>query len=264
MKSVNSVVLLASILLLFTVSVANIYAQEYNDDDIKKEYYGYDNDDNKRYDEKSYYLKDDYYEPHKDGKKKDPTIKIKKELFVCEDIENVNPNDNTFNCNVFGDDGPDIADSPDSDRYVECNENRCPGIDESTFSGFVHKDVLMLQDLSSDGVTVDLDKFHYVVSEDELYERNGFGFLSGVFPFSECTAGFDEVINYAAILENNNGFQGFETENVLAIYDICILYDGDCQGTLHPGDEKICTIKNYIVSGGFSSDDNNDDSEPES
>ena len=258
MKSVYSVVLLASILFLSTASVANIYAQEYYGDDIKKESYGYDNnDDNQRYDEKSYYLKDDYYQPHKDGKKKDPTIKIKKELFVCEDISNVNPDNNTFDCNVLGDDGPNVADSPDSERYVECNENRCPGIDESTFSGFVHKDVLMVQDLSPDGVTVDLDKFHYVVSEDELDERNGFD-LFGAFPLSECSAGYDEVMSYATILENNNGFQGFDTENVLAIYNICVLYDGDCQGTLHPGDEKNCTIKNYIVSGVFSSENNND------
>ena len=255
MKSVYSVVLLASILLLSTASVANIYAQEYNDDDIKKESYGYDNDDNKRYDEKSYYLKDDYYKPHKDGKKKDPLVTIEKELFVCENIRFVDHGEGgTFACTV-PDEGSNIAAPPNDERYVECTEDRCPGIDESTFAAFLHKDLLFLQDLNSDGTTVALDKFHYTISEDEPDDRTGFGLGGSSLSLANCEAGFDEDTSYVTILERNG-------DQILTAYDICVLYDGDCQGTLHPGDEKTCTIKNYIVAGLFSVNEGNENDEP--
>ena len=46
---------------------------------------------------------------------------------------------------------------------------------------------------------------------------------------------------------------------MLLIY-ICVNYVGDCEGTIYPGEEKTCTIENYIVEGFIdplqSSDDN--------
>ncbi len=30
---------------------------------------------------------------------------------------------------------------------------------------------------------------------------------------------------------------------------MCVNYVGDCEGTIYPGEEKTCTIENYIYSG---------------
>ncbi|MGD1834608.1 MAG: hypothetical protein ACPKQO_02680 [Nitrososphaeraceae archaeon] len=39
------------------------------------------------------------------------------------------------------------------------------------------------------------------------------------------------------------------SETELVPYQICVLYEGDCQGTIHPGEVKECTVRNFIPSG---------------
>ena len=34
-------------------------------------------------------------------------------------------------------------------------------------------------------------------------------------------------------------------DNVI-ISDLCVNYVGECEGTIYPGEEKTCTIENYI------------------
>ena len=53
----------------------------------------------------------------------------------------------------------------DSGEYIPCNDEICPGIDESDFSVQIFKDVATIRDLSPEGTPVNLDKFHYTVTE---------------------------------------------------------------------------------------------------
>ena len=222
--------LLFAAILLIPATAFNAYAQEGYKEKMD-DYIKYDND----YDDNYQYNEKDNYGKHNDrDKKKSPKLTIKKELFVCDSILGNGQNDNgpgfSFTCS----DSNDIILPPNSDRYIECDESICPGIDESTFSVFVHKDVAFIQDLTDDGTIVNLDKFHYTVSEDELDERNG-------FDGNECAeAGFIEQLTYDRF---------FKVSNLDLEYDICVLYEGDCQGTIYPGEEKTCIVKNYIVEG---------------
>ena len=241
---VFNVFLFAAILLIpataFNANAQEEYMEKKNDD-----YGKYDNDYNDNYqynkdDHQKYYDTDlkksyntDYYKPHNE-KKKDPIVTIKKELFICDDVLNVElpsgGNSNEFDCFSDG------ALPPTDENYIECNDIICPGIDESTFSAFIHKDVATIKDLNPMGIPVNLAKFHYTVVEDELDDSNGFG--TG----EECAKYFTEILNY-------NGF--LEPLNLQFFYQICVLYEGDCEGIIYAGEEKICTIKNYIVSGEF-------------
>ena len=53
----------------------------------------------------------------------------------------------------------------DSGEYIPCNDEICPFIDESDFSAQIFKDVATYADLSPEGIPVNLDKFHYSVTE---------------------------------------------------------------------------------------------------
>ena len=130
----------------------------------------------------------------------------------------------------------------DSDEYIPCNDEICPFIDESDFSAQIFKDVATVRDLSPEGTPVNLDKFHYTVTERSIADR-----ISSDFP---CSAvGFTHDLFYDKVIDDR-----------FVCYDICVNYVGDCEGTIYPGEEKTCTIENYIVGGSIdtlqSSDDN--------
>ena len=228
--------LLFAAILLIPATAFNANAQE----GYKEKMDDYIKYDNYYVDKNQYNEKDNYGKQSDRDKKKSPKLTVKKELFVCDSILGNGENDNGLGFSFTCIDSNDNILPPNSDRYIECDESICPGIDESTFSVFVHKDVAFIQDLTDDGTIVNLDKFHYTVSEDELDERNGFS-------EGECVeAGFIEQLTYDRF---------FKVSNLDLEYEICVLYEGDCQGTIYPGEEKTCTVKNYIVSGnGFFSD----------
>ena len=255
-------VLLFAAILLIPATAFNANAQEeykekkdaygmLDNNDYQKEYQ-YNKDSYSNYNEKdikkSYDEKDDYYKPHKE--KKNNQVTIKKELFICDDVLNVINNNNNNNNDDNGINGLNIesfdcliefdapffiseqAVSPDSGQYIACNDEVCPGIDESTFSVNVFKDVAFEQDLTSQGNTINPNEFHYVVAEDELDDRNG------LESPQQCGGFFTDSMRYNTM-----------TETAFIEYNICILYEGDCQGTIYPGEEKTCTVKNYIVAG---------------
>ena len=223
--------LLFAAILLIPATAFNANAQEeykYQKDDYVKydDYYG----DTNQYKDDRDYAKHDYKE------KKSPQVTIKKELFICDEIldaefepfESIN-----FNC--FATEAQNSYLPPNSDKYIECDESICPGIDESTFSAFLFKDVAFVQDLSSEGEVVNLDKFHYTVTEDELDDRTGFG--------------LDAACSNAGFIDNMSYDRFFTVSGLEVSYEICVLYEGDCQGTIYPGEEKTCTVKNYITQG---------------
>ena len=249
-KSVGLVfnVFLFAAILLIPATAFNANAQEEYKEEKNRDYEKYYND----YNDKYQYNKDDYgkyddkdlkksynteyYKPNKE-KKKDPIVTIKKELFICDDALDRNFLDGfiEFDCRMDGTgaDSQDLPLPPTSERYIECNDSICPQIDESTFSAFIHKKTAFVEDLSSEGISTNLNKFHYTVSEDEIDDRNG-------FDDEQCGSDFGEFVSFDRYLAPLDLFIN---------YNICVVYEGDCEGSISAGEKKTCTIKNYITSG---------------
>jgi hypothetical protein len=203
---------------------------------MAQEYY------NEEYEENGYYNQE--YDPYKnDNNKNAPIVNLEKNLFVCNDINGIPDNITDFlriGCtnpaNFFYPAGPD------SGEYIPCNDEICPFIDESDFGAQIFKEVATVPELSPEGTPVNLDKFHYTVTEGEIDDR---------ITIDECSAvGFDDSNFFFTLLED-----GAEVG-----VDICINYVGDCEGTIYPGEVKTCTIENYITAVTFfpppSEDDN--------
>ncbi|MGD1837226.1 MAG: hypothetical protein ACPKPY_04115 [Nitrososphaeraceae archaeon] len=210
------VLMFATMMMLVPASLADIYASE-------KKYDRY-------YDKERHYIEDNYYD---DSYKKKPAIvETTKELFVCENIVNVTEETPFFECDF--NENIDFPAPPDSDQYVSCDIVDCPGIDESDFAVAVFKDVAISGDLSSTVPTpADLTKINFIVAEDEIDETiNNQG--------SDCSA-----VDFADRID----FDKVVSEDMIVFYDICILYEGDCEGEIYPGEVKECTVKNFIHSG---------------
>jgi hypothetical protein len=236
----------------FSNAVANaqqeeVYSLDYQEEEARDGYY-YNND--------NYYGEEEennnYYTYNKDNIKKDPIVKIKKKLFVCENALNPEPSfpsGEEFRCMV-----PtpltDLPARPDSGQYIPCTEELCPGIDESDFAVQIFKDVATVRDLTPEGIKVNLDKFHYTVAESDISKNIDFDSDStffpnfpipvrGPIPTSFCfPSGFAHSLQYA-----------IATENVGILYDICVNYVGDCEGIIYAGEVKTCTVENYIYFG---------------
>ncbi|MGD1837593.1 MAG: hypothetical protein ACPKPY_05995 [Nitrososphaeraceae archaeon] len=216
-------------LLIPATSIAN--AQEYD-----KKYY----EDEPYKKDKSVIIIKNEPNLHQDKEKKKmkpAMVEITKELFVCDNILNVTEENENFFCG-FSESFRFTPAPPDSPDYISCDsiEGGCPGVDESDFSAAVYKDIAVARDLSSTEQTpVDLTKINYIVSEDradDVINNEG----------ENCNAvGFDDSTNYATFL----------SEDIRADYNICILYEGDCEGEIYPGEVKECTVKNFIFEGRF-------------
>jgi hypothetical protein len=168
---------------------------------------------------------ENYYDPYKDNIKKDPIVKIKKKLFACINIQD--PTDGSFSC--F--ESSEFPAGPDSGQYIECTEESCPLIDESDSGAQIFKDVATVHDLSPQGTPINLDKFHYSVTEGDINQ-----IITGD---KYCEAsGFRHGAQHHAF-----------TQDFIVEYDICVKYVEDCDGTIYPGQVKTCTIENYISNG---------------
>jgi hypothetical protein len=140
-------------------------AQEFYPEYEEKDYY-YDQE----YEEKDYYY-DQEYDPYKNNNDNDkykngPIVNVEKKLFICNNV--TGSLDNFFACVGQRDaEFPDFFFPPalDSGEYIPCNDEICPVIDESDFSAQIFKDVATVRDLTPDGTPVNLDKFHYSVTE---------------------------------------------------------------------------------------------------
>jgi hypothetical protein len=190
---------------------------------------------NEEYEENEYYNQE--YDPYKnDNNKNAPIVNVEKNLFICNDVNNLP--DNVPDTPVFIT-CPNPANfffpaGPDSGEYIPCNDEICPFIDESDFGVQIFKDVATIRELSPEGTPVNLDKFHYTVTEDEIDQR--------ITTDDGCSAvGFAHFKFSTTLLED-----GSEVEA-----DICVNYVGDCDGTIYSGEVKTCTIENYIVAEGF-------------
>jgi len=201
---------------------------------------------NEEYEVNGYYNQE--YDPYKnDNNKNAPIVNIEKQLFVCNDANGIP--DNITDDGVFIE-CPNPANSffpaePDSGEYIPCNDEICPFIDESDFGAQIFKDVATVLELSPEGTPVNLDKFHYTVTEGFIDERITTG-------FDECSAvGFDHSKFFFTLLEDGIEFDAF----------ICVNYVGDCEGTIYSDEVKTCTIENYIPFAAFfppPSDDEDD------
>jgi hypothetical protein len=198
---------------------------------------------NEEYEENGYYNQE--YDPYEnDNKNKNaPIVNVEKNLFVCNDINGIPDNITDFptiEC-------PNPANfiypaGPDSGEYIPCDDERCSFIDESDFGAQIFKDVATIRELSPEGTPVNLDKFHYTVTEGDIDER---------ITIDDCSAvGFD----------HSNFFFILAEDGTDVAVDICVNYVGDCEGTIYPGEVKTCTIENYITEVTFfpppSEDDN--------
>src|SRR5215208_2775268 len=178
--------------------------------------------------ENEYYYDQEGYDPYKndnnnDNYKNGPIVNVEKKLFVCN---NATQNPIDFFCSAT--DPEFFIPAPiDSGKYIPCNDEICPFIDESDFGVQIFKDVATVRDLTPDGTPVNLDKFHYSVTESDIEDL-----ITG----DECAAvGFSHFNNLLKLTEDN-----------IVFYDLCVNYVGDCEGTIYPGEEKTCTIENYI------------------
>lgn len=185
------------------------------------------------YEENEYY--DQEYDPYKNNNNKNknaPIVNVEKKLFICNNVTD-SPND--FECEgvrvVFDDDDDFVfafPPAPDSGEYILCNDEICPDIDESDFAVQIFKDVATVRDLSPEGTPVNLDKFHYTVTERSIQDT--------IETISQCsTAGFSHDLFIEKL-----------TDDSLNFYAICVNYVGDCEGTIYPGEVKTCTVENYI------------------
>lgn len=81
-----------------------------------------------------------------------PIVNVEKKLFVCNDVTD---NSTDFECEGFREifDEDDFISYPagqDSDKYIPCDNEICPFIDESDFGVQIFKDVATVRELSSE------------------------------------------------------------------------------------------------------------------
>ena len=188
---------------------------------MAQEYY------NEEYEENGYYNQE--YDPYKnDNNKNAPIVNVEKNLFVCNDVKIP---DNITDFLRIGCTNPAnffYPAGPDSGEYIPCDDEICSFIDESDFGAQIFKDVATVLELSPEGTPVNLDKFHYTVTEGDIGDR---------ITNDECSAvGFDDSTFFVTVLED-----GTEVDA-----GICVNYVGDCEGTIYSDEVKTCTIENYV------------------
>ena len=187
------------------------------------------------YDEENQYYNQEY-DPYQNDEKNAPIVNVEKKLFVCNDVNNLPDNLLILQSplNVQTQQISFYPAAPDSDDYIPCNDELCPPnyIDESDFGVQIFKDVATVRDLSPEGTPVNLDKFHYTVTEEDIDQR--------ITTDDQCSAvGFDHSNFFLNLLEDGHVFTG----------NICVNYVGDCEGTIYSDEVKTCTVENYFYAG---------------
>lgn len=233
-------------------SITNVQSQEkqehhpllYEQDQTNDEegYYDNNNDDSNN---------ENYYSYNDNIQNTDPIVNIKKKLFVCQNIET---SPELFEC--VSPSGSGLPAGPDSGQYIQCTEELCPVIHESDFAVQIFKDVATVRNVTPQGTPVNLDKFHYSVTERQIDDI--------IRTFSQP----NEVACFGTGFRHNTDYIQ-ETPNAVVEYHLCVKYVGDCDGTISPGEVKTCTVENYIWSGSIKeitngnviNNDNNDNSD---
>ena len=230
------------ILLIPTTSVANAQEYEdryYEDKEYKKEdkksdneqYYNDDNkkykkDDNKKSDEPIVIIKNEpIVKKEKKKMTEPPMLLVKKDVLYCDGFSGSDQS-----CTP----GETIV-GPNSGRYVqECSnefQEICDVINEELFDMIVTDDIEFPG--SEDGKKLTFNGERYTVTE-------------------EVNIGTIEQNSNVNILCQKAGFDGgfALVENDFPI-EFCILNEGECSGIVQDGEQKECTIKNYLVELGL-------------
>jgi hypothetical protein len=127
------------------------------------------------YEENQYYDKE--YDPYKNNNYNNaPIVNVEKKLFVCNNVTD-NPND--FLCSAINPEFSFIPAAIDSGEYIPCNDEICPFIDNQTLVLKFLRDVATVRELSPECTPVNLDKFHYSVTERVITD---------IITRDECTA----------------------------------------------------------------------------
>ena len=228
--------------------------------------YGYDNNRDDRYydnyrsvdDRKSY---DSYQEPYKkvdnkkesdrpviivknkipiphqekEKKKEPPMVLVNKKVLFCDDIAN---GDNPV-CTFEGD-----LPNPNSDRWVEqCNDEICEFVDESLFKIKVVNGEEF--EGSEKGTKLNLEVGKFLVTEERDIPSDllfvDFTALDAPFDIDQdCKdAGFDASLINISESEELGGDLGLVVS--------CVLFEGDCSGTVQYGEQKECTVENHVI-----------------
>ena len=191
----------------------------YNDRDQAG--YGYNDRDQAGYG----YNDNSYYPKPKPGK-----LTVIKELFECFNPTGVTPS-TPLSCSELvptppGNPVTSTVVGPDSTLYKNCDD---PQVDCRYDTEDFVIDVINGEKITSnpEGVQLKLSEKDYFVEEDDIRT------------------------DYA--VEKSCKNSGYEQGGVvggpsgpLQQTGVCIIYEGDCEGELHPGDNKVCTIKNYL------------------
>ncbi|MGB9169681.1 MAG: hypothetical protein WCB31_12225 [Nitrososphaeraceae archaeon] len=219
----------AGLLIPTNNNIGTAEAQNGYYDEYEQEYYPeYDN---------SYYEEDQtgygYYD--KDYYPKPGKLTVKKELFQCFNpptsgggVVTQTPNACfEFEQNEQGQPTTSKVVPPTSNLYKNCSD---PQVDCRYSTEDFVIDVINGEKITSnpEGVALKLSGNEYFVEEDDI--RTDYAVER-----SCKNSGYDQggVVG--------NGFPG-----VLQQTGVCIIYEGDCEGQLNPGDNKVCTVKNYL------------------
>ena len=227
-----------------SIASAQEYDKYYKENERYNDNYSYENeryyDDYRQTDDRKSY----YEEPYKKGDKKDkpvviiknepvpqkekkmkepPMILVTKEVLFCDEIANGTSN----GCLEFNQQGPPTVPGPNSDRYVQnCNHEQCENIDAELFTLEINKNPKFQG--SEEGTKINYNENAFTVEEASEFEN------FGPFSFACDESGFDSVT--AERLDNSE---------IIAVS--CLLFEGECSGTIQDGELKECTVKNYVV-----------------
>ncbi|MGD1835960.1 MAG: hypothetical protein ACPKQO_09590, partial [Nitrososphaeraceae archaeon] len=111
----------------------------------------------------------------------------------------------------------------------------CRGIDTTDYAVEIFTNFATVRDLTPEGTATNLDKSFFAVVEDEPDDI--------IDTDNNCFAtDFRDGMFYVKEFENSTHFLN-------ANYETCQLYVGECDGIIHPGEIKECTVQNYIYGG---------------
>ncbi|MGD1834506.1 MAG: hypothetical protein ACPKQO_02150 [Nitrososphaeraceae archaeon] len=174
--------------------------------------------------------------PHHEKKEKKmkepPMVLVTKEVLFCDTIAS---GDEPF-CQG------EVIPGPNSDRYVtQCSSEQCEDIDDSSFEIKVENANIFEGD--EDGTKLNFNGERFTVTEENSNAVETF--LVGFFP------GFSLEIE---LLCQESGFDSsyvYGTRgNGIGITPVisCVQFEGDCSGIVQYGEQKECTVKNYVIS----------------
>ena len=170
--------------------------------------------------------------PHKvkEKKKELPMLTVNKEVLFCDLVANGTNN-------VCGE--PPSWPGPNSDRWVQqCSSDDCEGIDESSFE--IKVEQANVFEGSEKGTKLNFGVPFNVIEQrsegaDAFLKEEESGILLEAEFLCEEIAGFEG--SFVDFIDIDSG----------DVFISCVLFEGDCSGTILNGEHKECTVKNHIA-----------------